>query len=199
MHLHPIHLATLRAACAAGLALVCAAAHADIYRCVAPDGEVSYRDSACTAGDAMSANITDLVQSCSTQECQDDLERARATAEERLRAERAALIEMQDRRLQAERQDLERRLQLQQLNHLQSLEAQLAAQRTADSGVYYPAYPLYPGSAAYPGYADPGFGHPGFKPCKGALCAQKPGTHRNRVRKEPAVSSIAPGPSRRAK
>jgi hypothetical protein len=191
MHPPQIILAALRT-CAGGIAfLACTTAGADIYRCIAPGGETSYRDSPCAAEDAMSANITELVQACSTQECQDDRERARASAEERLQAERAALNEMQDRRLRAEQHELERRMQLEQLDRLQSLETQLAMQRAADSGVYYPGYPLYPG-AGYPGYGGAGYYHPGIKPCKGVQCAQKPGlrnAHRRHFRKEPAVRS----------
>jgi hypothetical protein len=189
MHPPQIILAALRTSAGLVAFLACTTSGADIYRCIAPGGETSYRDSPCAAEDAMSANITELVQACSNQECQDDRERARASAVERLQAERAALSEMQDRRLRAEQHELERRLQLEQLDHLQSLEAQLAVQRAADSGVYYPSYPLYPG-AGYPGYGGAGHFHPGIKPCKGVLCAQKPGfpnAHRRPFRKEPAV------------
>jgi hypothetical protein len=120
------------------------------------------------------------------------MERARASAEERLQAERAALNEMLEQRLRAEELDLQRRLQLQHLERLEILEQQLAAQRAADSGVYYPSYPWYPG------YGEPGYGKPGRRPCTGPGCGarpDRPGT-RPPAPKEPSVNVIAPGPSR---
>ena len=193
------HLALQLTAAACFALLATSSAHADIYRCVDSAGEITYGDSPC-ADAAMSANITELVGACTTSECEAQIERARASAEERLRAERAALGEMQDRRLRAEELDLQRRLQLQQ-DQLNSLETQLAAQRAADSGIYYPTYPLYPG-IDYPGYARPGFGRdlrPGHRPCTGSFCAPRPDrTARSRAPyREPAVNVIAPGPFRR--
>jgi hypothetical protein len=188
------YLVAARIAGAIGVAVLAAPAHADIFRCVDPAGEVSYSDMPCPAGHALSANITESVQACTTPECQAQMERARASAEERLRAERAALNDMQDRRLRTEELDLQRQLQLQQMDRLETLEAQLAAQRAADSGVYYPGYPLYPG-----GFGDPGFGKAGHRPCAGAACGsrpeRRPGAHRKAFR-EPSVNVIAPGPRR---
>lgn len=148
----------------------------------------------------MSANITDAVQACTTPECQAQLEQARASAEERLRAERAALSEMQDRRLRAEALDLQRRLQLQQ-DRLESLEAELSAQRAADSGIYFPAYPLHLG------LTNPGFGRrdrhwlQGKQPCVGAQCAPRPGGPglQRRHQREPVTNVVAPGPFRKHK
>jgi hypothetical protein len=192
--------AALRTACALGVLLFGAtAAHADIYRCVDPEGNVSYGDSPCAPGDAMSANITESVQACSTAECQTQMERARAAAEERLRAERAALTEMQDRRLKAEELDLQRKLQLQQLDRMQMLESQRAAD---GGGGYYPAYPLY-GGVGYPGYGGGWLGSnwlTGQRPCRGAVCANLPNrpglAPYVRRLKEPVVSSFVPGPHR---
>jgi hypothetical protein len=194
MHRPPVRLAVLRTLCAAGLAvLTIAAARADIYRCVDPAGAVTYGDTPCPSGAAMSSNITDAV-SCTTAECQAQLERARASAEERLRAERATLGEMQDRRLKAEELDLQRRLMMQH----DRLEAQ--TQRTADGGgAYYPAYPLYSG-VGYPGYGDGDwFGQK--RNCRGSVCAPRldhTGLSRGKqFLREPMVDSIAPGPVRR--
>jgi hypothetical protein len=187
-------LAVLRTVCAAGLAvLTITAARADIYRCVDAAGDVTYGDVPCPSGGAMSSNITDAV-SCTTSECQAQLERARASAEERLRAERATLSEMQDRRLKAEELDLQRR----QLMQHDRLEAQ--AQRTADGGgAYYPAYPLYSG-VGYPGYGDGGWLGQN-RPCRGSVCAPRldhMGLSRGKhVLREPVVDTIAPGPVRR--
>jgi hypothetical protein len=197
MHRPLDHLAAQLAGAACLALLAASAAHADIYRCVNFGGDVSYGDAPCP-GEAMSSNITESVGACTTTECEAQVEGARASAEERLRAERAALNEMQDRRLRAEELDLQRRLQMQQ-GQLDALEGQLAAQRAADSGVYYPAYPLYPG-ADYFGGVRPGFGRhvkPGHRPCIGSFCAPRPDrTPRARAPfREPAVNVIAPGPS----
>jgi hypothetical protein len=197
MHRPLDHLAVqlIGTACLAWLAA--GPVHADIYRCVNAGGEVTYGDAPCP-GEAMSSNITEAVGACTTAECEAQVERARASAEERLRAERAALSEMQERRLRAEELDLQRRLQMQQ-DQLNSLEGQLAAQRAADSGVYYPAYPLYPG-VDYPGFGRLGFGRdlrPGPRPCNGSFCPRFDRTPRARAPfQEPAVNVIAPGPFR---
>jgi hypothetical protein len=189
--------------------LAAGAAHAEIYRCVDAGGDTTYQDAPCGAGHSMAANITELVQSCTTQECQAQLVRAREQAEERLRADRAALSEMQERRLHSEEIDLQRRQQSQQFERMRTYEAQLAAQQGADGGVYYPAYPLYPG-AGYPGYGYPDYGRPGHGrpgqdgggywlpgvPCVGAACPtpspyrQAPYAHK---RREPVTSFTAAG------
>jgi hypothetical protein len=170
------------------LLLACGPATADVYRCTSAAGEISYRDSPCPGG-AQSANITEAVQACTTPECEAQRERARAGAEERLRAERAALGEMQEQRLRAEEKDLERRLMLEQLDRMQALEAQLAAQRAAESSAYYPAYPWY-GGIGYPGQVRP----PG-RPCAGPGCDLRPDLPRPPRPQEPAVSRINPGPA----
>jgi hypothetical protein len=151
----------------------------------------------------MSSNITESVGACTTAECQAQVERARASAEERLRAERAALSEMQERRMRAEELDLQRRVQMQQ-DQLNTLESQLAAERANNyGGVYYPSYPLYSGFG-YPGFGQPGFDgdlRPKHRPCAGSFCGPRfDRTPRARAPfREPAVNVIAPGPSRRMK
>ena len=158
------------AACLALLAI--GFARGDIYRCVDADGDVSYRDSPC-GGAALSSNITESVGACTTAECEAQLASARAAAEDRLRAERATLSEMENRRLRSEEIDLQRRLQRQQGR---AREARLASEQVATGGIWYPAYPLYPG-ADYPGYGrhgDPGYRLPG-RPCVGAVC--RPGVN----------------------
>lgn len=175
-----------------------APAHAAIFRCVDPAGDVSYRDSPCPDSASMSANITDAVQACVTPECQAQLEQARASAEERLRAERAVLTEMQERRMRTEALDLQRRLQQQQ-ERMQSLEAELHAQRTADSGVYFPGYPLFPGAFDIDRGRGDRYWLTGKRPCVGAQCTPRPGGAgvKRRHHREPVVNVIAPGPFRR--
>jgi hypothetical protein len=193
----PICLAVNFAGAACLALLMSGTVHADIYRCIDSGGDVTYSDSPCP-GEAMSSNITESV-ACTTAECQAQAERARASAEERLRAERAALNEMQDRRMRAEELDLQRRLQMQQ-----DQIDKLTAERASDAGVYYPAYPLYPG-VGYQDFGRPGFDgdlRPGHRPCAGSFCPPRPNRVGPRARvpfQEPAVNVIAPGPFRRSR
>jgi hypothetical protein len=160
---------------ACALALPAAAA-ADIYRCVSPDGGTSYSDSPCPGSAAISSNVTELIGTCSTAECEAQREQARLAALARVQEEKALVQQMQEHRLQVEALDLDRRVRLETL---QRLEAPDFAQREMDSGVYYPAYPLFPGygmgfgSGFGPGHGfGPGFNRPG---CKGVHCGTFPG------------------------
>jgi hypothetical protein len=183
--------------------LAAGTAHAEIYRCVDPAGDTTYQDAPCGVRDAMAANITELVQACTTQECRAQLALAREQAEERLRADRAALSEMQERRVRGEELDLQRRQQAQQFERVRAYESQLAAaQAGAGGGTYYPGYPLYPGSG-YPDYGRPGHRLPGYPPdywlpqgpCVGAACTPswlKPGVA-PRPYREPVTSFTAAG------
>jgi len=132
---------------------------ADVFRCVAPEGDVTYSDSQCDDNTILSANLTETVRTCDTAECEAALQQSREQSIARLREERAALSQMQEMRLRAEAHDLDRRLRLAQLERLQALD-----DRPADvgGGVWWPAYPLYPGADI------------DQRPCHGANC-YKPG------------------------
>jgi hypothetical protein len=166
-------LTPLAFTCALALA---APAAADIYRCVSPAGDTSYSDSPCPGSAAISANVTELIGTCSTAECEVQREQARVAALARVEEEKALVQQMQEHRLKVEALDLDRRMQAETLQRLEALDA---AQREMSSGVYYPAYPLSPGYGVGPGY---GFGHGhglgfGFnRPgCKGVHCGVFPG------------------------
>jgi len=174
-------------ALACGLALPAAAA-ADIYRCVSPEGSTTYSDSPCPGSAARSANVTELTGACTSTECQARREQARAAAAARVQEEKAMVRQMQEHRLQAEALDLDRRVRLETLRQLSALDA---AQRDVSSDAYYPAYPVFPGY----GYGfGRGFERPG---CKGMQCGPFPGPrpsgrHSRSHRGEPPVSLINP-------
>ena len=182
-------LIRLAFACVLGLP---AAAAADIYRCVSPDGLTTYSDSPCPGSAAMSANVTELIGICDTAECAAQRDQAHAAAVARLEAEKAMVQQMQAHRLQAEALDLDRRVRLEELRRLTELDA---AQREMSSGIYYPTYPLVPDY----GYGfGRGFGRTfgdGFRPgCKGVHCdpfpgARPPGRHQ-KFRREPPVRKL---------
>ncbi|HEY7760048.1 MAG TPA: DUF4124 domain-containing protein [Burkholderiales bacterium] len=177
----------IQLALACGLALP-AAAEADIYRCVSPQGSTSYSDSPCPGSATMSANVTELIGACTSPECQARREQARATAAARLQEEKAMVRQMQEHRLKAEALDLDRRVQLETLRQLSALDS---AQRDVSSDLYYPGYAVFP---AY-GYGfGRGFDRPG---CKGMRCGRFPGPrpsgrHPRSYRGEPSVSVINP-------
>ncbi len=164
-----------------------AAAAADVYRCVSPEGSTTYTDSPCP-GSAKSANVTELIGACTSAECQARREQARAAAAARLQEEKAMVRQMQEQRLKAEALDLDRRVRLETLRQLSALDA---AQRDVSSDLYYSDYPVYP---AY-GY---GFGRRFDRPgCKGMHCGPFPGRppfgrHPRPHRGEPSVSVINP-------
>lgn len=133
---------------------------ADVFRCVAPEGAVTYSDSACDENTVASANLTDAVRTCDTAECESALQQSREQSIARLREERAALVQMQEMRLRAEAHELDRQLKLAQIERLQAGDQEPVA---GGAGVWWPAYPLYP-------VADGG-----ARPCRGAHCAGKPG------------------------
>jgi hypothetical protein len=177
----------IQLALACGLALP-AAAVADVYRCVSPEGSTTYTDSPCPDSAAKSANVTELIGACTSAECQARREQARAAATARLREEEAMVQQMQEHRLKAEALDLDRRVRLETLRQLSALDT---AQRDVSSDLYYPDYPVYP---VY-GY---GFGRRFDRPgCKGMHCGTFPGRppfgrHSRSHRGEPSVSVINP-------
>jgi hypothetical protein len=180
----------IQLALAWGLALPAAAA-ADIYRCVSPEGSTTYSDSPCPGSTARSANVTELVGACTSAECQARRQAAHAAAVARVQEEKALVRQMQEHRLQVEALDLDRRVRLEELRQLSALDA---AQREMSSGVYYPSYPLYSGYGY--GYGSRrGFDRPGCK--KGMHCGPFPGPrhsgrHSRPLRGEPSVSVINP-------
>ncbi|HZP87805.1 MAG TPA: DUF4124 domain-containing protein [Burkholderiales bacterium] len=137
----------LQMALAAALAFAAFPAMADIYRCTSADGSISYGDEPCPGNAAVSANVTERLQICTTEECKANESRTHAEAMERLRQEKATLNEMQDMRLRAEAQEMEQNLYRAQLRRMDMLESMLVAEREAASGTYFPAYPGYAGYA----------------------------------------------------
>lgn len=117
-----------------------APALADVFRCVAPAGEVSYGDSPCDENTVASANLTEAVRTCDTEACEVALQQSREQSIARLREERAALTQMQDMRLRAEAHELDRQLKLAQLERLQAADEQPVG---ALGGVWLPAHGLH--------------------------------------------------------
>jgi hypothetical protein len=181
-------LTQLAFACVVALPAVAAA---DIYRCVSPEGLTTYSDSPCPGSAAMSANVTELIGLCESEECAAQRDQAHAAAVARLETEKAMVQQMQAHRLQAEALDLDRRVRLEELRRLTEFDA---AQREMSSGIYYPGYPLVPGY----GYGFGGFGHrfgDGFRPeCKGVHCDRFPGVRppgrHQKFRREPPVRKL---------
>jgi hypothetical protein len=128
------------------------AAHADIYRCTAPDGKVLYGNAPCPRGALHNSNITAAVGACTTAECIAQREQAAATARERLRAERELLAEFAEQRRRDEIDSAKERARIDELVWRQSLEARLAA--TANETAYGSAYPYYPVYPVYPVYSS---------------------------------------------
>ena len=117
------------------------AAEADIFRCQAPDGNMSYSDSPCPRAAIRSANITTAVGACSTSECTAQREQAAGYARERLRSEQEWLAGLTEKRLRAELDDATERARLDELGWRQSVEARLAV--AANEPGYAAGYPDY--------------------------------------------------------
>ncbi len=139
-------------------AILTAPAAADVFRCVAPQGDVTYSDAPCDDNTVASANLTEVVRTCDTAECESALEQSREQSVMRLREERAALAQMQEMRLRAEAHELDRQLKMAQIERLQARDD---GALEGGGGVWWPAYPLH---------ADVD-----KRPCRGGHCA-KPGT-----------------------
>lgn len=126
-----------------------AAARADIFRCLAPDGKTLYSDAPCPGGAVRSSNITAAVGACSTSECTAQREQAAGNARERLRSEQELLATLTDKRLRAELDSATERARADDLIRRQLVEARLAI--SADESAYAAGYPLYyPTYAVYP-------------------------------------------------
>jgi hypothetical protein len=82
----------------AALATVPMAVHADVYRCIGPDGKTLYSDSPCPREAVQKSNISAAVGLCSTAECEAKRQQAVQDARERLRAEKQELAEFSARR-----------------------------------------------------------------------------------------------------
>ena len=137
----------------AALAALSTGAHADVFRCVGPDGRTLYSDSPCPHDAVQKSNITGAVGACNTAECESKRQQTVNNARERLRAEKTELAAMTQQRMERERTSFE------QQRWQQALESQMAASAdqaalAAANPVYYPAYPI--------GYAG--------RPCRGNRC-----------------------------
>ena len=148
---------------ALSLAALATPALADVFRCVAPAGDVTYSDTACDDNTVASANLTETVRTCDTPECDAALQQSREQSIARLREERAALAQMQEMRLRAEAHELDRQLKLAEIERLQAMDDAYPA----TGSVWWPAYPLNPvadcrgGHCGKPGGGKPGIGKPG--------------------------------------
>ena len=142
-----------------------AAVWGEIYRCISPEGDTTYSDSRCPKSSAMSADVTEAVGACTTAACEAQHQRAWTAAQERLRADQAALAQMQEQRLKTEQLYMEQRFRSEQLRRMSSLEEQ---QQAALGGVYWPTYPLSPSSGYWlrdgRGWDRPGWDRPGCGP-----------------------------------
>ena len=76
--------------------------HAEIFKCVSHENDVSYSDSPCPKGVAQSVNISTEVGVCATAECEVQRAQQATAAQLRLREEKQALSEMTQQRRQAE-------------------------------------------------------------------------------------------------
>lgn len=124
-------------------------ARADIFRCVAPDGNTLYSDAPCPRGATKGSNITTAVGACSTVECIAQREQSAADARERLRADQEQLAIFADKRRRDDIEAAKERARLDELLWRQSAEARLAVatNEAAYAGpypLYYPIYPVYP-------------------------------------------------------
>jgi len=156
--------------CVLGLGTLATPAMADVFRCVAPEGDVTYSDEPCDDNTVASANLTEAVRSCDTPECEAALQQSREQSLVRLREERAALAQMQEMRLRAEAHELDRQLKLAQLERLESLDDR--EQVVGGGGIWWPAYPLHPdaGKPGRPGKPGTGSGsHPKPRPKQGGV------------------------------
>ena len=131
---------TPRAALVLGCVLLTpASVLGEIYRCISPEGATTYSDSRCPKSSAMSADITEAVGACTSAACEAQHQRAWTAAQERLRADQAALAQMQEQRLKTEQLYMEQRFRTEQLRRMSTLEEQ---QQAALGGIYWPTSPL---------------------------------------------------------
>ncbi|MEO8628446.1 MAG: DUF4124 domain-containing protein [Betaproteobacteria bacterium] len=146
-----VFIAALLAA-GAGVSLT---AHADVYRCVAADGQTSYRDTPCPKDARSKSNISNEVGVCATAECEDQRRQAAADARERLRSDKEEAAALTSQR-QADELTAERdrarvqaqRAEAESARLRASIDARMSA--IADEAAEGAAYPLYPAYPVYP-------------------------------------------------
>src|ERR1700674_1731396 len=134
----------LRIATLTALATVPLAVHADVYRCIQPDGKTLYSDSPCPREAVQKSNISAAIGLCSTAECESRRQQTVEDARQRLRAEKEELAELTAKRRLAELEA--ERARLDELRYRQSVETRLAAAAddAANAAAYSPYYPVFP-------------------------------------------------------
>lgn len=134
----------LRMALLTAVATLPLAAHADVYRCIQPDGKTLYSDSPCPRDAVQKSNISAAIGLCSTAECEAKRQQTVEEARARLRAEKEELAEFTARRHLAEVET--ERARLDELRLRQSMENSLAAAANdaANAAAYTPYYPVFP-------------------------------------------------------
>jgi hypothetical protein len=137
----------LRMAMLTALATVPLAVHADVYRCIQPDGKTLYSDSPCPREAVQKSNISAAIGLCSTAECESRRQQAVEDARQRLRAEKEELAELTAKRHLAELET--ERARLDELRYRQAVETRLAAAAddAANAAAYPPYYSVFPMSA----------------------------------------------------
>jgi len=122
--------------------------HAEIFKCVSHEGDITYGDSPCGKGVARSVNISAEVGACATAECEAQHAQQATAAQLRLREEKQALAEMTQQRHQAEAAYAAER------NRLVETQRQAAEYEKAADQTYFPAYPGYGGYGGYGLYSN---------------------------------------------
>jgi len=122
--------------------------HAEIFKCVSHENDISYSDSPCPKGVAQSVNISAEVGVCATAECEAQRAQQATAAQLRLREEKQALSEMTQQRRQAEAAYAAER------NALVEAQRQAAEYEKAADQTYFPAYPGYGGYGGYGLYSN---------------------------------------------
>ena len=140
------------------LGLAPAMLQAEVFKCVSPEGRVSYTDSPCAKGAARAANISNAVGECANAECEAQRAQQAAAARRQLQEEKEALSEMVQQRRRAEAEYAEERARLAEAQRLASLEQKVDMLLVQGNQPLYPAYPIFPISP----------------PCTGLLCAGRP-------------------------
>ena len=120
-------------------------AQADIFRCTGPDGHTLYSDSACPSDSLRQSNITANLGECSTVECEAAREQQADEARARLRADKAQLEVLTERRRAQAIEDERERAQAEALRWREAMDQRLAIlAQEADATAGYPLYGGYP-------------------------------------------------------
>ena len=147
-----MEMTCFRIAVVAVLAVLPVCAGADVYRCVGTDGKILYSDSPCPQGATQQSNITSTVGACSTAECEAKRQQEANDAQERLRAQKDELADL-DRRRRSELEAERERAAQEELRLRGSVNVMPVSAAEEDAETY----PLY-----YPG---PPYGL-GNRPCR---------------------------------